>query len=75
MLGKRNAAALLDRTLKEESQTDELLSQIAEDANRSAEGKSAGRKAPAKRSGGSSRSRSGRKGSAAPAGDAAGAES
>lgn len=36
MLGRRNAAALLDRTLKEESQTDELLNQIAEQANRDA---------------------------------------
>ena len=72
MLGKRNAAALLDRTLKEESQTDELLSQIAEEANRTAEGggKTAGRKAPAKRAAGG---RSGRKGSAAPAGDETGA--
>lgn len=37
MLGKRNAAALLERTLKEESETDEVLTQIAEQANRSAE--------------------------------------
>ncbi len=36
MLGKRNAAALLDRTLKEESQTDELLNGIAEQANQTA---------------------------------------
>jgi hypothetical protein len=48
MLGRRNAAALLDRTLKEESQTDELLSQIAEEANRSAEG---GRRTVAKKAG------------------------
>ena len=47
MLGMRNAAGLLDRTLKEESQTDELLSQIAEQANRGAEGstRTGGRKA------------------------------
>lgn len=36
MLGRRNAAALLERTLKEESQTDEQLSAIAEGANRGA---------------------------------------
>lgn len=36
MLGKRNAAALLDRTLKEESQTDEQLNMIAEQANQTA---------------------------------------
>lgn len=36
MLGMRNAVALLDRTLKEESQTDELLSSIAEQANQAA---------------------------------------
>ena len=73
MLGQRNAAALLDRTLKEESQTDELLSQIAEQANRSAEGRraSASRKAGTKR--GSSGGRS-RRANAAPAGEAAGAE-
>jgi len=55
-LGKRNAAALLDKTLKEESQTDELLNAIAEQANQTAtSGGSAGggsRKASA-RSGGS----------------------
>jgi len=50
MLGKRNAAALLERTLKEESLTDEQLSQIAEQANRSAEGsRRSGRKASAGR--------------------------
>ena len=37
VLGKRNAAALLERTLKEESDTDEALNQIAEQANRSAD--------------------------------------
>ncbi|WP_374334013.1 ferritin-like domain-containing protein [Aestuariivirga sp.] len=43
-LGKRNAVTLLERTLREESETDELLSQIAEQANRSAEaGQPAGR--------------------------------
>ena len=73
MLGRRNAAALLDRTLKEESQTDELLNQIAEQANRSAEGgrRSVASKAGASR-GGPSRSGKGtsrgRKSSAA-AGD------
>lgn len=36
MLGRRNAASLLERTLKEEAQTDELLDAIAEEANRSA---------------------------------------
>jgi ferritin-like metal-binding protein YciE len=36
MLGKRNAASLLDRTLKEESQTDEQLTMIAEQANQTA---------------------------------------
>jgi ferritin-like metal-binding protein YciE len=36
MLGKRNAASLLDRSLKEESQTDEQLNMIAEQANQSA---------------------------------------
>ena len=36
MLGKRNAASLLERTLKEESQTDELLTSIAEQANQQA---------------------------------------
>jgi ferritin-like metal-binding protein YciE len=36
MLGRRNAAALLERTLKEESQTDELLTVIAEQANQTA---------------------------------------
>jgi len=55
-LGRRNAAALLDKTLKEESQTDELLNAIAEQANQTAtSGGSAGggsRKASA-RSGGS----------------------
>ena len=56
MLGKRNAAALLDRSLKEESQTDEQLNMIAEQANQTAKtrnGKPAGktRKASARRSG------------------------
>ena len=41
MLGRRNAAALLDRTLKEEAQTDELLTTIAEQANQAAEGEGA----------------------------------
>lgn len=62
MLGRRNAASLLDRTLKEESQTDELLNQIAEDANRSAEG-GRGRgptKAALRSSRGGSRSRGGK---------------
>lgn len=62
MLGRRNAASLLDRTLKEESQTDELLNQIAEDANRSAEG-GRGRgptKAASRSSRGGSRSRRGK---------------
>lgn len=45
MLGRRNAAALLERSLKEESQTDELLDQIAEEANRMAGGTG---KSPAK---------------------------
>jgi ferritin-like metal-binding protein YciE len=36
MLGKRNAASLLDRSLKEESQTDEQLNMIAEQANQTA---------------------------------------
>lgn len=44
MLGKRNAAALLERTLKEESQTDEQLNVIAEQANQTAR-----KKAPAAR--------------------------
>lgn len=46
LLGKRNAVSLLDRTLKEETETDELLDQIAEQANRVAEagGKSGARK-------------------------------
>jgi len=48
MLGRRNAAALLDRTLKEESQTDELLTTIAEQANRAAE-KSGPRRVGARR--------------------------
>ena len=47
MLGRRNAAALLDRTLKEESQTDELLNGIAEQANQAAQ--KAGAKAGAKK--------------------------
>ena len=53
MLGRRNAATLLERTLKEESQTDALLSQIAEQANRSAEGGAsrAGAKKPTGRAG------------------------
>ncbi len=36
MLGRRNAASLLDRSLKEESQTDEQLNMIAEQANQTA---------------------------------------
>lgn len=36
MLGRRNAASLLDRSLKEEAQTDEQLNMIAEQANQSA---------------------------------------
>lgn len=55
MLGRRNAASLLERSLKEESQTDEQLNMIAEQANQTAKtrnGKPAGksRKAAAKRS-------------------------
>ena len=48
MLGKRNAVALLDRTLKEESQTDDALTAIAEQANQTARGTSAskGKSAP-----------------------------
>lgn len=59
MLGRRNAASLLERTLKEESQTDTLLNQIAEQANRSAGG---GRRPGAKKATTSRRSgsRSGR---------------
>lgn len=38
VLGKRNAATLLERTLKEESQTDELLNGLAVEANRTAKG-------------------------------------
>jgi ferritin-like metal-binding protein YciE len=59
MLGRRNAAALLDRTLKEESQTDDLLSQIAEQANRSAD---TGQRSGAKKTGAGRGSRSGRGG-------------
>lgn len=64
MLGRRNAAALLERTLKEESQTDELLSQIAEQANRTAEGRRAGSGAAAKKAS----SRGGSRGATARAG-------
>ena len=62
MLGKRNAAALLERSLKEESQTDELLDQIAEDANRMAGGvRKTGRKNGARKAGsGRGAGRSGR---------------
>jgi ferritin-like metal-binding protein YciE len=56
MLGRRNAAALLDRSLKEESQTDEQLNVIAEQANRTAR-KNGAKKAP-KRSGARKRARS-----------------
>lgn len=55
MLGRRNAAALLERSLKEESQTDEQLTMIAEQANQTAKkpaaksGKSA-KRAPARAS-------------------------
>lgn len=45
MMGNRNAARLLDKTLKEESQTDEILTQIAESANREAQGEKPARKA------------------------------
>lgn len=59
VLGKRNAAALLDRTLKEESQTDALLNTIAEQANQTARrpgAKTTGAKRGASRSrGGTSR--------------------
>lgn len=59
VLGKRNAAALLDRTLKEESQTDALLDTIAEQANQTARrpgAKTTGAKRGASRSrGGTSR--------------------
>jgi len=52
MLGRRNAAALLERTLKEESQTDALLDQIAEQANRTAGGaRKAGAKAGSRKAG------------------------
>lgn len=47
MLGNKNAARLLDKTLKEESQTDELLNQIAESANREAQGDKPARKSGA----------------------------
>ena len=62
MLGRRNAAALLERSLKEESQTDELLDQIAEDANRMAGGvRKTGRKNGARKAGsGRGAGRSGR---------------
>jgi ferritin-like metal-binding protein YciE len=56
MLGRRNAASLLDRSLKEESQTDEQLNMIAEQANRTAK-KPGAKKAPKR-----SASRSARKG-------------
>jgi ferritin-like metal-binding protein YciE len=45
MLGKRNAASLLDRSLREESQTDEQLNMIAEQANQTAR-KPGAKKAP-----------------------------
>lgn len=76
MLGKRNAAALLERTLREESQTDELLDEIAEEANRMAGGArkmgaKAGRKTVARKAGsGRGAGRSGRGSTAArPAGN------
>jgi ferritin-like metal-binding protein YciE len=56
MLGKRNAASLLDRSLKEESDTDEQLNMIAEQANETAKtrtGKSAGRSRKAAKKGSS----------------------
>jgi ferritin-like metal-binding protein YciE len=48
MLGKRNAAALLERTLKEESLTDELLNVMADQANQTARksGAKASRRGP-----------------------------
>ena len=61
MLGRRNAASLLERTLKEESQTDGQLTMIAEQANQTAR-KSAGKaskRAPARAA------RTGEKGGAA----------
>ncbi|MCA3575211.1 MAG: ferritin-like domain-containing protein [Aestuariivirga sp.] len=54
MLGKRNAASLLDRSLKEESDTDEQLNMIAEQANETAKtrnGKSAGKSRKAAKKG------------------------
>lgn len=60
MLGRRNAASLLDRSLKEESQTDEQLNMIAEQANQSARkpgARKGGAKKTAKR--GSARNRAG----------------
>jgi len=65
MLGRRNAASLLERTLKEESQTDELLNTIAEQANRSAKRPSVkkAKRAPAR----------GRRGGASGAGEDSGA--
>jgi ferritin-like metal-binding protein YciE len=45
MLGRRNAASLLDRSLREESQTDEQLNMIAEQANQTAK-KPGAKKAP-----------------------------
>jgi ferritin-like metal-binding protein YciE len=66
MLGRRNAAALLDRTLKEEQQTDGLLTGIAEQANQAARqpaGRSAGaRKAGPERAGGTRGAGSARRG-------------
>jgi len=56
MLGRRNAASLLDRSLKEEFQTDEQLNMIAEQANQSA------RKPRAKKASTRSAARSPRKG-------------
>lgn len=55
MLGMRNAGSLLDRTLKEELQTDELLSSIAEQANQAAR-----KPAASKGKASSSRSRGGK---------------
>lgn len=62
MLGRRNAASLLDRSLKEESQTDEQLTLIAEQANQSARkpgAKKGGAKTTAKRGAGRGRTRNG----------------
>ncbi len=74
VLGMRNAAALLERTLKEEEQTDQLLTGIAEQANEDARQPSApkgsGRTA---KSGGAGKS-SGQRGAAGEAEDASSAD-